>query len=427
MENQKPIDVLPNEHIAQHRKTQAVLWEEVAHVVQAARLRGFAYKLRTGRHDRVTMVYQNLDGGNNEVHVTWRNAAVMSSFAELDSICCRLVSRDGTVAVGQVYPSLDAQLTAHDYVIDRILCALKQPPTESWGVQRDTMYLDSAKENRTWNVCEHQLLPVHAKGVPDEISAYLSPLYTGFCSEPANRDVMAKLLKRAEDDVVCLMLKTGADGTRSLYTVVPGVSYVSLAQVYPLFEDGATYQLFPQLDHSSAYIAVAVREMPVDYQCKAPGLVGKPALVLHSVRRSYTTSVLALPPELHYLVEQHKSVAMHATFAHVQHGATLTYLVLGEDTHGIVAKTIRFMRGSIAAQRRHLVVVQLGSDQERALSFVSPNMCNTPHIFPVGDLNAITAGEWNEIADVLAQNAIPAIRLGTDWKETDLFCKGIKQ
>lgn len=34
MENQKPIDVLPNEHIAQHRKTQAVLWEEVAHVVQ---------------------------------------------------------------------------------------------------------------------------------------------------------------------------------------------------------------------------------------------------------------------------------------------------------------------------------------------------------------------------------------------------------
>ena len=37
MENQKPIDVLPNEHIAQHRKTQAVLWEEVAHVVQAAR------------------------------------------------------------------------------------------------------------------------------------------------------------------------------------------------------------------------------------------------------------------------------------------------------------------------------------------------------------------------------------------------------
>ena len=28
MENQKPIDVLPNEHIAQHRKTQAVLWEE---------------------------------------------------------------------------------------------------------------------------------------------------------------------------------------------------------------------------------------------------------------------------------------------------------------------------------------------------------------------------------------------------------------
>ena len=49
------------------------------------------------------------------------------------------------------------------------------------------------------------------------------------------------------------------------------------------------------------------------------------------------------------------------------------------------------------------------------------------HIFPVGDLNAITAGEWNEIADVLAQNAILAIRLGTDWKETDLFCKGIKQ
>lgn len=94
MENQKPIDVLPNEHIAQHRKTQAVLWEEVAHVVQAARdsLRGFAYELRTGRHDRVTMVYQNLDGGNNEVHVTWRNAAVMSSFAELDSIRCRLVT-----------------------------------------------------------------------------------------------------------------------------------------------------------------------------------------------------------------------------------------------------------------------------------------------------------------------------------------------
>lgn len=94
MENQKPIDVLPNEHIAQHRKTQAVLWEEVAHVVQAARdsLRGFAYKLRTGRHDLVTLVYQNLDGGNNEVHVTWRNAAVMSSFAELDSIRCRLVT-----------------------------------------------------------------------------------------------------------------------------------------------------------------------------------------------------------------------------------------------------------------------------------------------------------------------------------------------
>ena len=59
--------------------------------------------------------------------------------------------------------------------------------------------------------------------------------------------------------------------------------------------------------------------------------------------------------------------------------------------------------------------------------FLSPYMCNTPHIFPVGDLNAITAGEWNEIADVLAQSAIPAIRLGTDWKETDLFCKGIKQ
>ena len=63
MENQKPIDVLLNEHIAQHRKTQAVLWEEVAHVVQAARdsLRGFAYKLRTGRQNAIPAIRLGTD------------------------------------------------------------------------------------------------------------------------------------------------------------------------------------------------------------------------------------------------------------------------------------------------------------------------------------------------------------------------------